>query len=365
MLTMRVVTAALVLSARFAIAEIAGLSPSPLGSTKLRPTTRAATDSVAVRGQEDDNNSDENSAPAVPRGGSDPAGTPRMADVIVAGAIATVAGDMAMHPVDTVKTVQQASGMGLMAAIRSISKGPNPVGAFYEGVIPYCVADGLSGAVKFAAYETGKAWCEENVASEWIPASRFVCAALAFVACSVILVPGELLKQRLQAGVYTSLGSGIRTLLTKEGPGAMFTGYRATLFRDVPYTMLELGLYDLFKSFAQSTRRKITGYDAPSSQSDELVAAAVTGGFVGFITNPLDVVKTRMMTASKGSLVGPLAAGKIILRDAGAKGFLSGSTARVMWLMPFTTIYFGCYELTKRCLSATRERRENPDANFA
>lgn len=289
----------------------------------------------------------------------------QMVDIVLAGAIATVAGDVAMHPVDTIKTIQQASGMSLGAAIKSISKGPNPIGAFYEGVVPYCVADGLSGAVKFATYEKTKAWCEDNVAEEMVPAARFVCAAVAFVACSVILVPGELLKQRLQAGVYTGLGSGIKTLLTHEGPRAMFTGYGATLFRDVPYTMLELGLYDLLKSFAQSTRRRITGQEAPSSQSDELVAAAVTGGIVGFVTNPLDVVKTRMMTASKGSLAGPIAAGRILIRDSGVQGLLAGSTARVMWLAPFTTIYLGCYELAKRCLLNARGNLASDDSAFS
>lgn len=255
-----------------------------------------------------------------------------LADVALAGALATVAGDVAMHPVDTVKTIQQASGMSMFAAIRSISKGPNPISSFYDGVVPYCVADGLSGMVKFAAYETTKAWCEEHVQENLVPTARFVCAALAFVACSVILVPGELLKQRLQAGVYTGLGSGINTLLTKEGPRAMFTGYGATLFRDVPYTMLELGLYDLLKGFAQSTRRKLhDDPDRPSAQSDELLAAAATGGLVGFVTNPLDVIKTRMMTASKGALAGPLDATRILLRDSGPKGFFTGSAARVMW----------------------------------
>ncbi|KAJ8602127.1 hypothetical protein CTAYLR_001637 [Chrysophaeum taylorii] len=262
---------------------------------------------------------------------------------MVAGAVATVAGDVAMHPVDTVKTVQQASGLGVGAAIRSISQKGLP--AFYEGVVPYAVADGLSGAVKFAAYETTKRWCEGRVSEEWIPASRFACAAVAFVACSVVLVPGELLKQRLQAGVYPGLAVGIRTLLSTEGPRALYTGYGATLFRDVPYTMLELGLYDLLKGVANRL-------SAATTTTNELLAAAVTGGVVGLATNPLDVIKTRMMTAAKGTFEGPLAIGKILIRDSGPQALLAGSAARVAWLMPFTTIYFGVYELTKRCLGA-------------
>jgi len=268
-----------------------------------------------------------------------------------------------MHPVDTVKTVQQASGLSIKQAIASVAKSGKGVGAFYEGIVPYAIADGLSGAVKFAAYEKSKIWCTEHLSDDWIPASRFACAALAFVCCSVILVPGELLKQRLQAGMYPGgLLQGIRLIATQEGPRAFFTGYSATLFRDVPYTMLELGLYDLLKSAAVKARIRFSGGGSSQKGSsrafDELLAAAATGGLVGFATNPLDVVKTRMMTSTAGVLRGPLNAGKILLRDAGPKAFLTGATARVAWLMPFTTIYFGCYELTKRTLDSIKQQQK-------
>uniref|UniRef100_A0A7S3K3J8 Mitochondrial carrier protein n=1 Tax=Aureoumbra lagunensis TaxID=44058 RepID=A0A7S3K3J8_9STRA len=280
-------------------------------------------------------------------------------DAVVAGAVATVAGDVAMHPVDTVKTVQQASGLGPMAAIRSIRSSPRGLAAFYEGVVPYAISDGLSGAVKFAAYEKLKRMCDSRVSEEWIPATRFACAAAAFVACSVVLVPGELLKQRLQAGMYPGLLTGIGSIWTKEGPRAFFTGYGSTLVRDVPYTMLELGLYDLFKSAAIKTRAALSGnVYQESRQSDELIAAAVTGGIAGFATNPLDIIKTRMMTASAGSLTGPIAAAQILLKDGGPRAFFTGAGARVAWLMPFTTIYFGCIELTKRSLASFRAESE-------
>ena len=41
---------------------------------------------------------------------------------------------------------------------------------------------------------------DERLGTAQVPAARFACAAVAFLACSVILVPGELLKSRIQAG---------------------------------------------------------------------------------------------------------------------------------------------------------------------
>lgn len=84
---------------------------------------------------------------------------------------------------------------------------------------------------------------------------------------------------------------GIKQIWRTEGLPGFFTGYRATLMRDVPYTMLELGLYDNFKALIKRYRKRDT-----LTTAEELGAAAVTGGVVGFVTNPLDLVKTRLMT---------------------------------------------------------------------
>ena len=51
-----------------------------------------------------------------------------------------------------------------------------------------------------------------------------------------------------------------------------FTGYYATLIRDVPYTMMELGLYENIKTAIRKVRNK-----KDLTQKEELIAAAVTG----------------------------------------------------------------------------------------
>ena len=77
-----------------------------------------------------------------------------------------------------------------------------------------------------------------------------------------------------------------------------FVGYGATLLRDVPYTMLELGLYENIKVLIKSNKQKSK---KELSSNDELVAAAVTGAIVSLITTPLDVVKTKLMMQSSGA----------------------------------------------------------------
>ena len=94
------------------------------------------------------------------------------------------------------------------------------------GVVPYVTMDGLSGAIKFATYEWGKKLVAPILPPALHAYSHFVCAAGAFLSCSVVMVPGELLKQRLQAGVVPNMVGGIKQIWKQEGLPGFFTGYK-------------------------------------------------------------------------------------------------------------------------------------------
>jgi len=64
-------------------------------------------------------------------------------DLCICGALATAFGDFVMHPVDTIKVLQQTSttakSMFMVAKELFASKG---MSGFYSGVVPYMTADG-------------------------------------------------------------------------------------------------------------------------------------------------------------------------------------------------------------------------------
>lgn len=70
----------------------------------------------------------------------------------------------------------------------------------------------------------------------------------------------------------------------------MFVGYYATLVRDIPYTMLELGIYENLKVLISKFKR-----GSSITSSEEMIAAAFTGGIASYFTTPLDLVKTKLM----------------------------------------------------------------------
>ena len=116
-------------------------------------------------------------------------------------------------------------------------------------------------------------------------------------------MPSEVLKTRLQlqgrynnpyfnSGYnYRSTWDAAKTLARIEGFGALYSGYKATIFRDLPFSALQFAFYEQEQRLA---RDWVGGRDIGLGL--EILTATSAGGMAGVITCPLDVVKTRTQT---------------------------------------------------------------------
>eukprot|EP00592_Proboscia_alata_P007630 CAMPEP_0194353648 /NCGR_PEP_ID=MMETSP0174-20130528/1940_1 /TAXON_ID=216777 /ORGANISM="Proboscia alata, Strain PI-D3" /LENGTH=344 /DNA_ID=CAMNT_0039122291 /DNA_START=100 /DNA_END=1134 /DNA_ORIENTATION=+ len=289
----------------------------------------------------------------LPRGG-DSSPTKRALgslDLALAGAVATMIGDAMMHPIDCIKTLQQSDegyGLNMIQVGKQIFQSDGLKG-FYSGLGTYVLSDGGAGALKFAAYEALKSYTTSNIPEEYQGSALFGCAALAFIASSIIIVPGELLKQRLQMGQISSVYEGITNILKNEGFLGLFKGYSGVCLRDIPYTMLELGIYDNLKN-AFLKHNKTHGQIDGNNAKITIIAAAIAGGFTGFLTAPLDTIKTKIMVDDAGIYNGFVDATRKVIAQHGISSLFQGSAARVFWIMPFTAVYLPLYEVFKRKL---------------
>jgi hypothetical protein len=123
------------------------------------------------------------------------------------------------------------------------------------------------------------------------------------LAASIVYVPSEVLKTRLQlqgrynnpyfkAGYnYRGTFDAVKTIVRTEGPLTLFHGYRATLYRDLPFSALQFMFYEQFQSWARQWKQS-RDIGIPL----ELLTGAAGGGLAGVMTCPLDVVKTRLQT---------------------------------------------------------------------
>ena len=116
-------------------------------------------------------------------------------------------------------------------------------------------------------------------------------------------VPSEVLKTRLQlqgrynnpyfnSGYnYRSTWDAAKNIARMEGLGALYSGYRATIFRDLPFSALQFAFYEQEQRLS---RDWVGGRDIGLGL--EILTATSAGGMAGIITCPLDVVKTRTQT---------------------------------------------------------------------
>jgi len=153
----------------------------------------------------------------------------------------------------------------------------------------------------FGSYEWTKRLQLDMGIAPWL--AYFNSGLLADVAASPIYVPTEVLKTRLQlqgrynnpyfkSGYnYRSTLHALNSIVRYEGIGALFHGYKATLYRDVPFSALQFFFYEqeqkLAKQFVGSPDIGIPL---------EILTGASAGCAAGVITCPLDVVKTRIQT---------------------------------------------------------------------
>lgn len=82
-----------------------------------------------------------------------------------------------------------------------------------------------------------------------------------------------------------------KTIVRAEGFTALYSGYKATIFRDLPFSALQFAFYEQERQFAVST---IGGQEIGLPL--EILTGASAGGIAGILTCPLDVVKTRTQT---------------------------------------------------------------------
>ncbi|KAL1608554.1 hypothetical protein SLS60_003496 [Paraconiothyrium brasiliense] len=143
------------------------------------------------------------------------------------------------------------------------------------------------------------------------------------LAAAPVYVPSEVLKTRLQlqgrhnnpffnSGYnYRSTLDAARTIARTEGFGALFYGYKATLWRDLPFSALQFAFYEEERDLAkQYMGSKDIGLPL------EILTAASAGGLAGVITTPLDVVKTRIQTQQPHTSSTPASAPKASLSPA-------------------------------------------------
>eukprot|EP00871_Galdieria_phlegrea_P002160 jgi/Galph1/2945/GphlegSOOS_G1637.1 len=287
---------------------------------------------------------------------------------MIAGATAGLTETAIMFPFDTVKTRLQSETIGsesknLFSCLSEIVRKEGLL-KLWRGLAAASFTAGPGHAIYFATYEIGKRAFSTNQEG-YQPLATAGAGALAALVADGVFIPFDVIKQRMQLQSKTSNILAIATRVYRErGIGAFFAGYTTTLIMEVPYTAIHFATYEGVKHFLLNWRE--IGHNE-FSLSSNMIAGALAGIVASGLTNPLDVVKTRLQTQGEktsSSYRNMFHAMRVIMKEEGFRGFLRGAEARMLFHAPSASICFGAYASCKYLFSqfssATAEEKSAP-----
>lgn len=150
------------------------------------------------------------------------------------------------------------------------------------------------------------------------------------------MMPVTVLKVRYESDYYAyrSLWGAAKDIVRHEGVRGLFAGFGATAIRDAPYAGLYVVFYEQFKKSVAVLLRPVSNGDAvdgtaaPSGATVNFLSGAFAAGLATTITNPFDVVKTRvqLMPHKYRNMV---RATTLMLREDGVRSLFGGLGLRM------------------------------------
>lgn len=270
-----------------------------------------------------------------------------LAQNLICGASARAAQIITGYPIDTVKVRIQVSRSTASSPIAAISSAIRQ-GTLYRGVIVSLMGQVPYGMLTFGAYESLRAKFKTTFKNypEWL--QIILAASIGDAIGSLWLTPSEVIKSKTQTGLFSSPLAATRATAA-QGLTFFYQGYPAALARDIPFRAIQLSLYERIRSwYAGCSLRKQIG--APLSPVENLFLGAVTGTLTAAATNPLDVIRTRMMSQGVGSSALYNNALDCVIKTVSKEGpvaLLKGVLPRCVVIGPSTAVFFVVYEMSK------------------
>jgi hypothetical protein len=152
----------------------------------------------------------------------------------------------------------------------------------------------------------------------------------------------EVLKQKLQViESKKDTMSMLRDTYTKYGIRGFYKGYFLGQAVFIPYTITYFVTYEQLKLQWKS-------YLDPSTQQLPIgmyiTCSSISGAIAGAISNPLDVIKTRVQIASNKNTKQVI---QQLYQESGISGFSKGMGARILWIAPSMSLSITIFEMLK------------------
>mmetsp|Transcript_27379 Transcript_27379/g.52135 ORF Transcript_27379/g.52135 Transcript_27379/m.52135 type:complete len:265 (+) Transcript_27379:111-905(+) len=233
-----------------------------------------------------------------------------------AGYVGGAVTDAALYVVDSYKTQIQ-------------SKSPLRIVQLTRGLLPLSLTgSGPSFALFFGLY----APLHEHLGGG--PAAVAAASMAATFPATMIGVPADTVKKQVVLGNHPSARVAAAALLRAKGVQGLFTGWQANLLRDIPFAVFKMTLYEgMLSVYRRTLPTGARQLDGALSALDHGMVGFASGCLSAVLTNPLDVINTRMKAAANvaGKSPGILQSAQQIARAEGLPTLVfSGLPPRVL-----------------------------------
>ena len=265
----------------------------------------------------------------------------------LSGGIAGTSIDLVLFPIDSIKTRLQASSTqkNFIQSAADISK--------YKGLASAMAASFPCAATFWLSYEYSKYAIRQLLPTQNIHVQHLIASSIAEVCQAIVRCPFEVVKQNMQIGAFSTTSQAVKHIYTEKGfQKGFYAGFTSFVLRDIPFSAIQFPLYELLKMtslrlVASSRQQSVEHVELPGWVYS--VNGAMAGCTSGFLTTPLDVIKTKMMTFQNQA--GVVQQCREIVKAEGVKGMFKGASVRCMYLTIGGSAFFGIYEKSKRVIN--------------
>lgn len=274
----------------------------------------------------------------------------------VAGALASSTAEVITLPIDCTKVRLQSQGMGtpsagtiqysgMIDAVRKISRHEGP-SALWNGLTPAIMRQAFYSSLCMVLYEPVRAAIAPGDENDITFLQKLSAGGLAGAFSISFANPLDVMKVRMQADRSGKLYSGVADAILKihkvEGIRGFSKGLWPNIQRGFIVNAAELGTYDHSKSYL------IRSGLCPNGGILSHFGASFIAGFAGAAaSNPVDVIKTRLMSQPSGAdalYTGMVDCALKTVRNEGLGALYKGFFPNWMRKGPWCVLFFVSYE---------------------
>ncbi|KAK9678859.1 hypothetical protein RND81_11G237400 [Saponaria officinalis] len=304
----------------------------------------------------------------------------------VEGGIASIVAGCSTHPLDLLKVRMQLQGESspAPAAAHSVRPalafqsgphsihlpGPTPpkaglvsvgikivkqegVAALYSGVSATVLRQTLYSTTRMGLYDILKQKWTDPTSGNMPLMKKITAGLIAGGIGAAVGNPADVAMVRMQADGrlpadqrrnYKSVGDAIKTMVRSEGVTSLWRGSSLTVNRAMVVTASQLASYDQIK---ETVVEKGIMKDGLGTH----VTASFAAGFVAAVaSNPVDVIKTRVMNMKEGAYSGAIDCFLKTVKAEGPMALYKGFIPTIARQGPFTVVLFVTLEQVRKLL---------------